>query len=80
MTVIITVFLRFLFDVCFTYFLTELTLHWIALAISSTVLFSIVAVLDKKLLARYIHDVRTFYFCVGAFQLIVSLIVILINP
>lgn len=58
----------------------ELTLHWISLAISSTVLFSIVAVLDKKLLARYIHDVRTFYFCVGAFQLIVSLIVILINP
>jgi drug/metabolite transporter (DMT)-like permease len=80
MTVIITVFLRFLFDVCFTYFLLELTLHWISLAISSTVLFSIVAVLDKKLLARYIHDVRTFYFCVGAFQLIVSLIVILINP
>ena len=55
-------------------------MHWISLAISSTVLFSIVAVLDKKLLARYIHDVRTFYFCVGAFQLIVSLFVILINP
>ena len=55
-------------------------MHWISLAILSTVLFSIVAVLDKKLLARYIHDVRTFYFCVGAFQLIVSLFVILINP
>ena len=55
-------------------------MHWISLAISSTVLFSIVAVLDKKLLARYIQDVRTFYFCVGAFQLIVSLIVFLIYP
>ena len=55
-------------------------MHWISLAISSTVLFSIVAVLDKKLLARYIQDVRTFYFGVGAFQLIVSLIVFLINP
>ncbi len=55
-------------------------MHWISLAILSTVLFSIVAVLDKKLLARYIHDVRTFYFCVGAFQFIVSLLVILINP
>jgi len=55
-------------------------MHWINLALFSTVLFSVVAVLDKRLLAIYVPNVRTFYFFVGIFQAVVAIVVLLTNP
>ena len=55
-------------------------MNWVSLGLFSAFLLAIVAVLDKRLLAVHITNIRTFYFLVGIVQVIIGIVVILINP
>ena len=55
-------------------------MNWVSLGLFSAFLLAIVAVLDKRLLAVHITNIRTFYFLVGIVQVIIGIVVILIYP
>ena len=53
---------------------------WISLSICSAILFSVVLVLDRLLLATYMPSTKSFCFLVGLIQLVMALFVLILHP
>ena len=49
--------------------------EWTALALSGTISFSVLSVIEKVILSRWFNNSRSFCFAIGLIQVIIGLIV-----
>jgi drug/metabolite transporter (DMT)-like permease len=55
-------------------------MNWVFLALSSSCLFAILVIADKWLLSTYLPRLKTFFFLIGIFQIVMAAVILLIEP